>query len=160
MSSKIKSAAFAAALVVAACSFMYTAIASSDNAGSSGDPLVTKSYVDTAMANVLNVVNGSQDTGSLPLQTETSGGFEPVSLQKGQILLGKGGSEIILRSGSALSYTESTDGIIDVTSGQEYYNGQSLTANHLLIVSRDDGRGASVTSDEAWFIVKGGYTIK
>ena len=75
-------------------------------------------------------------------------------------MLGKGGSEIILRSGSALSYTESTDGIIDVTLGQEYYNGQSLTANHLLIVSRDDGRGAAVTSEEAWFIVKGGYTIK
>ncbi len=160
MSRKIKSAAFAAAVAAAACSFMYTAVASSGSAGSSGDPLVTKSYVDTAMANVLNIVNSSKDTGSLSLQTESDGGFEPVSLQEGQILLGKGGSEIILRSGTALSYTESADGIIDVTSGQEYYNGQSLTANHLLIVSRDDGRGAAVTSEEAWFIVKGGYTIK
>ncbi len=160
MNKKFKSAAFAAALVAAAFSFMYTVSASSDSAGSSGDPLVTKSYVDTAMANVLDIVNSSQNSGNLSLESEASDSFEPVSLSKGQILLGKGGSEIILRSGSALSYTESSDGIIDVTSGQEYYNGQSLTANHLLIVSRDDGRGAAVTSDEAWFIVKGGYTIK
>ena len=160
MKNKIKSAAFAAALVVAACSFIYTASASSDSAGSSGDPLVTKSYVDSAMANVLNAVNNSQGTGNLSMETEASDSFEPVSLKKGQILLGKGGSEIILRSGSALSYTESADGIIDVSTGQEYFNGENLTANHLLIISRDDGRGAAVTSDEAWFIVKGGYTIK
>ena len=82
-------------------------------------------------------------------------------MEKGQTIIGKGGSEIILRSGTAAAYTESQDGIIDVTTGLEYHNGENIDANHMLIVSRDDGRGAAVSSEGgAWFIVKGGYTVK
>ncbi|MCJ7856735.1 hypothetical protein MUJ63_10605 [Lachnospiraceae bacterium NSJ-143] len=158
MTKKLKTAILAAATVVCVSSLMYTASASSDTAGSSSDPLVTKSYVDSSMANVISILNSGGQESALP---SSEGGFEPVHVDKGQILIGKGGAEIILRSGSALSYSESSDGIIDTTLGIEYHNGDTLEANHLLIVSRDDGRGAAVSSDDgAWFIVKGGYTIK
>lgn len=136
---------------------VYSASATSAaDPGTSGDPLVTKSYVDEAVSNLLATIGGDS-TGS----ASTSGqAFVPVKATLGEKVIGGEGAEIILRSGTAISYTASQDGIIDVTTGQEYYNDSNLEQNHLLIVPRDDGRGALVTSEEAWFIVKGGYTIE
>lgn len=143
--------------LAAAGSVMYNVSAASSTAGTDSDPLVTKSYVDTAMANVMNAFSNQTQTGT----NTSSDGFEPVFVEKGQTIIGKGGSEIILRSGTAAAYTESQDGIIDVTTGLEYHNGENIDANHMLIVSRDDGRGAAVSSEGgAWFIIKGGYTVK
>jgi hypothetical protein len=86
--------------------------------------------------------------------------FEPVQVTQGQTIIGKEGSEIILRSGTAISYCSGEDGIIDTSTGAEYFNGTEIEKNHLVIIPRADGRGAVVTSTEAWFIVKGGYEIK
>ena len=151
----VLSAALSCAVIGA---LSYTVSASS--AGTSDDPLVTKSYVGTAVSNILSAINGSLGNGTLSDTSGSSQAFQPVQVFSGQVLKGGEGAEIILRSGSAVSYCEGENGVIDVTSGTEYFNGSEISPNHLIIVSRDDGRGAKVTSSEAWFIVKGGYTIE
>lgn len=85
--------------------------------------------------------------------------FVPVQLLAGQILLGGEGAEIVPRSGTCTAYSENSMGLIDVTTGEELYMGMPLAANHLLLVARSDGRGVYAET-EAWFIVKGNYTIR
>lgn len=166
------------ALIVAGTIYSVGA-ASNVDPGSSADPIVTKSYVDESIANLLGILNTSpSSTGTAiseqrivdnvmakleDLGTVSAGGgltFEPVQATQGQIVVGKEGAEIILRSGTAISYCTGVDGIIDTSTGTEYFNGTELEKNHLIIVPRADGRGAVVTSKEAWFIIKGGYEIK
>ena len=153
--------------------------ASNVDPGSSADPIVTKSYVVESIANLLGILNTSVTSTGTSINeqkivdnvmaqikdlgtADESGGlsFEPVQATQGQIVVGKEGTEIILRSGSAISYCTGADGIIDTSTGAEYFNGTELAKNHLIIVPRADGRGAVVTSKEAWFIIKGGYEIK
>lgn len=166
------------ALIVAGTIYSVGA-ASNVDPGSSADPIVTKSYVDESIANLLGILNTSvSSTGTAVSEqrivdnvmaqiedlstanTSSALSFEPVQATQGQIVVGKEGAEIILRSGSAISYCSGADGIIDTSSGAEYFNGTELEKNHLIIVPRADGRGAVVTSQEAWFLVKGGYEIK
>ncbi|MBQ9604781.1 MAG: hypothetical protein IJR45_05125, partial [Firmicutes bacterium] len=65
-------------------------------AGSEDDPLVSKSYVDDKINQVLEVVNG----GSVSLDGAAAAGasYTPVYASVGQIVLGGEGTEIILRS--------------------------------------------------------------
>lgn len=151
--------------------------------GSAADPLVSKSYVDEKFGQLLSMLNGlSQDEkpyvpdgadsaeiinevmrrvdallaerGEQP-QTDT---YAPVFAKRGQIITGGEGSEIILRSGSAIGYVTGENGVSDITSGTEILNGMQVFVNHLLIVPRSDGRGVRLTAD-SWFLIKGSYTI-
>ena len=83
----------------------------------------------------------------------------PVSVPVGKVLYGAEGSEIILRSGKGTIYTAGVDGVVDATTGANLKTGATAVANHILIVPRADGRGVNV-SEAAWFLVKGGYSIK
>jgi len=78
----------------------------------------------------------------------------------GQRIIGGEGTEIILRGGQATAFTSGPDGLVNVTFGTELFGGESIPANHLLIVPRADGRGVNVHSAEAWFIIRGEYTIQ
>ncbi len=147
-------------------------------AGSSADPLVTKSYVDDKVAALYNTVssgtgqNGKVDVDSVVTDVmaqveylygdKLKGGagdkYVPVSASKGQIIIGDEGCEIILRSGSAICYTAVENGLVDATTGQELLNNTPISKNHILITPRADGRGVKTTED-AWFIIKGQYTI-
>ncbi|GAE87367.1 hypothetical protein [Acetivibrio straminisolvens] len=53
-------------------------------------------------------------------------------------------------------------GLSDITSGTgaDINTDDEVPLNHLLLVSRDDGRGLRVTSEKAWVLVKGPYTIE
>ena len=79
-------------------------------------------------------------------------------LKKGQKLLGN--CEIILRSGSAEAVCPGANGISDLTEGADLADKTVLSANHLLLVPRDDGRGLVVTSTEAYIMVRGTYRIE
>ena len=139
--------------------------------GGAEDPLITRSYLEQRLAGVGGSVSDEiiafliQDiTAQVVAQvgsggTGGSGQFTPVHLQQGQILIGGEGTEIILRAGAALGYTHS-DGIVDMTTGSELVMGDTVHTNHLLIIPRDDTRGAVVSSQEAWFIVRGAYTVR
>ncbi len=199
---------------------LITTVYATGTAGSSEDPLVTKSYVDTKISNALSSSDLGSGTGSLTdeqekdlveavtkqvlaivevnldsketeltdeikdyinavvvssindiaddgqIDTDLNTGessastYVPVELQNGQVLLGDEGTEIILRSGSAMSYVDAENGIVNASSGTEYMEGVNIPKNNILIVPRNDGRGVRATSNATWFIVKGGYTIK
>ena len=127
-------------------------------AGTQDDPLVSKSYVDDKINQVLEIVNG----GSVSVDgtiAPAGGSYQPVYASVGQVVLGGEGTEMILRSGKANIYIEGVDGHVDATTGKNLTTGDVAASNHIMIVPRDDGRGVKVT-EAAWFLIKGDYTIK
>ncbi len=149
--------------------------------GSTSDPLVTKSYVDDIVTQIMSILSGTSGTNNTPnpslnlgptitkeeliraavSEIELISGntrYLPVSAKTGQIIIGHEGTEIILRSGTAQAYSGVQNGIVNITSGKELYNGNKVDVNNLLIVPRHDSRGVAVTSD-AWFLIKGGYDM-
>lgn len=96
-------------------------------------------------------------------QSGGSGGagakFVVVSLKKGQIILTGEGTELIARSGKSTAIFGANGGLTDVTAGKDLKTGDAVLTNHMLISSRNDGRGIKATLD-SFYIVKGGYTIK
>lgn len=111
------------------------ALAGSDEPGSEGDPVVTKSYVDSKTA------------------------YTPISLTAGQRLIGGEGCEIILRSGEASAIGNSNNGVSDVTAGMDLMTGAVVGQNHLMLVPRNDGRGIYAITD-IWVMIRGEYTIQ
>lgn len=126
------------------------------DAGSQADPLVSKSYVDDKIEQVLAKIGSGSSSGSTAASGAT---FTPVSVAVGKTIIGGEGSEIILRAGKANVVISGSEGITDATTGQTLYNGHKATLNHLTIIPRADGRGFKVT-EAAWFLVKGDYSIK
>ncbi|MGP1442113.1 MAG: hypothetical protein ACTTJ2_05740 [Anaerovoracaceae bacterium] len=142
--------------IIAVCVFLCMLIGAvavyAASPGSDADPVVTKSYVDTAVKNAISGAGGSSNTQA------SAGGYEIVHLKAGQSLLGNEGTEIILRSGRAAAIDNGANGVSDMTAGTDLRTGDSVQANHLLLVPRADGRGLSV-STEAYLMVRGGCTI-
>lgn len=150
--------------------------------GTQSDPLVSKSYVDQRIAELAKnqAAGGSVDSEELMAQVEylikdyiakngvTSGAaattpaagdaFAPVSVSSGKTIYGGEGAEFILRSGSGTIVT-STDSVVNVTSGKSMAKGAAVPAGNLLVIPRNDGRGVKVTQN-AWFLVKGSYSIQ
>lgn len=122
------------------------AAAAAGTPGSEGDPVVTKSYVDSQIAQL-------QSGGT------TSATYTVVEVKAGQKVLGKSGTEIILRSGEATAIDNGANGVSDITSGTDLMTGQSVGQNHLLLVPKDDGRGIQAITD-LFVMVRGPYTIQ
>lgn len=155
--------------------------AASGSAGSSGDPLVTLSYLNGTFAKqVQTMVNdavtarkaeleqalnaAAAGNGSVPANpgpSTASGGtvFSVVTLSRGQVLAGDVGCEVMLRVGSATCGSPDTVGLIDTTSGGNLTNGGALVTNHLYMVTID-GRTVTAASDTVKVLVRGPYTIR
>lgn len=150
--------------------------------GSQSDPLVTLSYLnETFMGQILTNVDEkinirneglklelqeqvSQTERDLLLQLggsfgNSSGGvatsFSAVTLAAGQTLLGTPGSEILIRSGSAVCYVGGNE-LVDNTDGKLTGPGASLQSNHLYLIT--DRSGVTATGD-VLLLVRGEYTI-
>lgn len=131
------------------------------NYGSASDPLVTASYLrdvvqPTMMDQYQSALNSAVDTAETQFSNELSsavGSYQTVTLAAGQTLRGGVGTEVLLRSGSAVA----SSALVDSTSGSTLAAGGSLTANHLYFVQTD---GAAVRTDaDATLMVRGGYSI-
>lgn len=153
-----------AAVVIVITMFSFSAISNASSTaepGSSSDPVVTKSYVDQRIDDVMGVLNysagASTNTGTVNSQS-SSANFSPVSVNLGNSIIGGEGCEMILRSGRGFAVA-ATDGISNVTTGKDIKNNGEIPANNLLIIPRNDGRGVRVV-ESAWFLVKGSYCIK
>ncbi len=175
-------------IAVATTTMLITTVFAS-TAGSSDDPIVTKSYVDSQVASIMEIIsqtngNSNGSTGNLSdadkkeiveevteevlsvINAQGGGSgtsaqsYVPVELNKGQVLLGGEGTEIILRSGIAQAYVTTANGIVNATTGQDLTNGQTINKNNILIVPREDGRGIKAVTDSTWVLVKGSYTIQ
>ncbi len=131
------------AMVVLFASWVFAS--DSGGPGSSGDPVVTKSYVDSKIAAIKN--------------SSGSAAFEAVFVEAGKKLIGGSGTELILRSGSASAIDNGADGLSDLTGAKDLRQGDLIEKNHLILVPRDDGRGILAKSD-IWIMVKGSGSIK
>lgn len=92
--------------------------------GSSDDPIVTKSYIDSVLS-----------------EMQKSPSYRLVSLSDSQKLLCGAGTELILRQGGGTIFSSPNGGLADVTQGIDLADGTAVPANHLLIVPVGDGRG-------------------
>ncbi len=141
-----------------------TTIAFSD-AGTRNDPVISLSYFEKRIGELkdyidtrLNQIN-SDDKAIEPAT------FEVVQLSQGQSIIGKNGTEIILRGGTgkgigrAKVVAPGNDGLSDITEGKDLKNDEEVPLNHLLIVPRDDGRGVYAVTDSV-YLVKGDYEIR
>lgn len=129
--------------------------------GSSSDPLVTLSYVENKIEQLKYYVD-SKIAGSSTTNTKQAN-WEVVEVPAGSSLICKDGTEIILRSGRATAIAVQKNGIVngltDITAGKDLGIDELILANHLLIVPRNDGRGAKAIS-HTFFLVKGEYEIR
>lgn len=113
--------------------------------------------IDAAVNSALATTVGIAVNAALEA-TANNANFIPVRATQGNILIGHEGSEIILRAGTAIGHVLDQNGMVNATTGQEILNGTTININNLIVVPRE-GRGVTVTSEEAWFMVRGGYTI-
>ncbi|MGL4345572.1 MAG: hypothetical protein ACRCTE_10265 [Cellulosilyticaceae bacterium] len=151
--------------------------------GSSNDPLVTKSYVDTEIQKVKNGQSGNtfeideqvkvqaqlidilkQQIDGLSQQVaglDQTGGstYEVVTVPKGSTLLGKQGSEVIIRSGDGVVVGSEGGGLQDMTAGVDIAHQSAAPKYHLIIIPREDGRGLYASTDLI-VMVRGGYSIQ
>lgn len=124
---------------------------SSDQPGSLEDPLVTKSYVDKVLAELGVGGGGTVEDGKT---------LTVVELEAGQSLIAFEGTEFILRgNGQAIAFSRTTDGIPDLTAGEDIEAGELLPKNHLLLFPRNDGRGIRHAGEggTAYIMVRGAY---
>lgn len=86
-------------------------------------------------------------------------GYTVVEVKAGQKIILSGGSEAILRSGTATAIMGTNGGLVDASAGVDLKNGGNVPVQHLLISSRTDGRGLLIKSN-AFLLVRGAYTIQ
>jgi hypothetical protein len=154
--------------------------------GSEADPVVTQSYVELKSEQTKYYIDNlttksNQDIASLKTQLEqknqdilklqetvgklSSGGgsgdagFQVVLLNKGKTLLSGAGAEVILRSGKVTAIKGTNGGLANITSAKDLNTGDAVTVNHLLISSRDDGRGIKAVID-SYLLIRGTYIIQ
>lgn len=149
-------------------------VSAAAEAGSSGDPLVTLSYLnDTYLTTVLSKVDSkisarnTQLTAKIDQQIASAGGgtgasasstFTVVSLSSGQVLTGGIGCEVMLRVGTAVCTASSVPGLVDETSAGTINSGTALTKNHLYMMTIDN-RGVKATAATVKVLVRGTYSI-
>ena len=147
-----------------------TTVSLAAEAGSTGDPLVTLSYLnETFLGNIPSAVDqkiaarnsqivqqlgGSVSTGG----TSTASTFTVVTLSNGQTLTGQIGCEVMLRVGSAVCVSSSAPGLIDETAASTLNNGGGLVQNHLYMMTIEN-RGVKATAATTKLLVRGSYTI-
>lgn len=122
--------------------------------GSETDPLVTLSYVNKSIEQIKSYIDEK-----LSIQKNSENELEVVNLAKGQYLIAKAGTEIILRSGKAVAVVSELGGLTDVTAGVDLAKDENVPTNHLLIIPRNDGRGLYCLT-ETYIMVRGEYEIK
>ncbi|TYQ16777.1 UNVERIFIED_CONTAM: hypothetical protein Cloal_3350 [Acetivibrio alkalicellulosi] len=95
-------------------------------------------------------------------EIEQYGKFVALELNQDQRLITGASGEIILRGGKAKAIGGEGGGLSDITAGTgaDINTDEDVPLNHLLLISRDDGRGLRVVSSKAWVLVKGPYTIE
>lgn len=136
------------------------------SAGSDQDPLVTLSYVEKRIQEVLTTVTSQiadlkkqvEAQPGTPGGTSESAVFQVVQVEKGSSVYFGGGTEFVVRSGKATAIVTANGGLSDLTAGKDIAMGQPTPANHHILVPRDDGRGIR-TLDISFILIKGPYTI-
>ena len=143
------------------------------SAGTQSDPLVTLSYLTNQFTpSVLSQVDKQITTAQTDLEAKfdaklqsaggggsSSGGvYTTVALSAGQTIVGDAGTELLLRSGSAVCTTAADPGLVDMTGGGTVNAGESIAANHLYMATAS--QSGMKASSSVQVMVRGGYSIK
>ncbi len=150
----------AVVLLVLSAGLMTTASLAAE-AGSSGDPLVTLSYLnDTFFNTIMQRVDQkiAERTGQAVSGGTSSASFVVVTLSEGQTLTGGIGCEVMLRVGSAVCVSPSDPGLIDETTASTLADGAALVQNHLYMMTIE-GRGVRATAATTKVLARGSYTV-
>lgn len=164
---KHKKAAGTALAVVLIGLMTLGALAATYEPGSENDPVVTLSYVEMRLSELMEAFQprlesleaaagqtGSQ-TGEAAAET-----YEVVFVEAGRQIYFADSTQVILRAGAMTAIGNAAgDGLADLTGGKDLKSGDPIAKNHLLLVPRNDGRGAAVAQD-AWIMIKGRYTLQ
>ena len=155
---KTKNIAFAviAAALIIAIGCIAMGYAADTTPGSSTDPVVTKAYVDKAIAELKTEF---QTNGVTTSDGAVSAQWEVVFAEAGKSIIGGQGTQMILRSGKAVITLQGPDGVSDLTAAGDLKDGTKVELNHLLLFPRADGRGIKLTAD-AYVMVLGSYEVK
>lgn len=153
------------------CAALNMTISLAAEVGSSGDPLVTLSYLnDTFLPHILgqvdakiaarnaDIVRQLGGTATTPSGGTTADTFTVVTLSSGQVLTGDIGCEVMLRVGTAACVSPSSPGLIDQTTAATLNNGGALAQNHLYMMTIEN-RGVKATAATVKVLVRGSYTI-
>jgi hypothetical protein len=158
-----------AVLLLAISAMLNMTLSAAADAGSSGDPLVTLSYLnETFLTSVLSKVDGkiTERNTAMTAKIQQAAGntaageadsFTLVSLEKGKTLTGSIGCEVLLRVGSATCVAASSPGLVDETAGTTLSGGKALGANHLYMMTVEDRGVRAATA--AKLLVRGSYTV-
>lgn len=138
---------------------------SSSNPGSSNDPIVTKSYVDAKVADLvkaeldkLGPITGGGGEGAGGAMAP----LEVVVVPLGKSIIVKAGGELIVRAGTAVAVSSDANGLSDMTDGKDIAPGKPVGNNHLILFPRD-GRGVKhdpKSKADMIVLVRGGYELK
>lgn len=135
--------------------------------GDSNDPIVVLSYLNDRIKALITeykldeISNLKDKVDNLALKGGSGGSsasLEVVEINKGDKIIAGAGTELILRSGKAFVIGSELGGISNVTAGKDFTSGMEFVSNHLMIVPRDDGRGA-YTNTFAIFMIRGTYEV-
>ena len=175
---KLKFAAVIVAMAIVAASLFILGAADGADPGSEGDPIVTLSFVEKKIEQIkyymdLNLDYSRAEIDDMILElekideiindlkekVENALTFKVVEMKRGQILLSGEGAEIIVRSGKTTAIYGKNGGLSDITSAKDLKDGEAIVLNHMLISSRDDGRGIKA-GDGVFILIKGSYILK
>lgn len=84
--------------------------------------------------------------------------FSVVTVEAGKKLVGGVGTELLLRSGTAVCVAASEPGLIDATDGTTLASGGALVQNHLYL-SAAEGRGFTASAP-CTVLVRGSYSVQ
>lgn len=124
--------------------------------GSVDDPIVTKSYVDQKVAELVRQELANVGGGS------GGAALEVVTLPAGKRLIVAGGGEVIVRTGKAVVYSADSNGLSDLTEGIDIAPGKPVPANHLILFPKN-GRGIEADPNQKnglIVLVRGLYQIQ
>lgn len=158
----IKNKAHIIALVLCLCVLAVPFAVSAAEYLSENDPIVTLSYLKEIFApQVKEEIRTEIATYPQP-SVSVNVGYEVLELTKGQKLTSLDGTvELIVRPGSSAEVVSeiAENGLSDISEMKEVLGGEAVGINHALIIPRADGRGIVVTSEKAYVLVRGAYSI-
>lgn len=145
-------------------------VSASAAAGSSGDPLISLSYLEDAFLETLNEkIDDQLDKSDRKLTSGVSGDKNKSDLQlaanwtesrlKAQdTLYGSTGTNVLVLAGG-MHVSFPTGAVVDVTTGSEVASGSALQPNHRYMVAEDTDAAFTVTTKTAVVDYQGGYEI-
>ncbi|MCC3374107.1 hypothetical protein [Cohnella sp. REN36] len=157
-------ATLSAAVAIGGVGWYQSAYADSQQStpGYADDPLVTKSYVEQKVAELVKQELAKNGGGGATTGSGAVAKLEVVTVPFGKKIIVEDGGELIVRSGKAVAYSTDANGLSDMTDGLDISPGKPVGNNHLILFPRG-GRGVEADPKQKnglTVLVRGSYKIQ